>query len=129
MKAKEWVTSDEMAASHDSVPQHKKHAAANLLKCLRDGRAAALAFMTDFGVPVDNNLMGRNVRMMKVQQKPLRRLSAVDQCPSLLPGAWLYRHRPQKRPSGLVGLNPSVGLPPATSPRALPFIPDVSHPG
>jgi transposase len=47
----------------------KKTKPQNLLERLDKYRRLALAFMHDFEVPFDNNLAGRNIRMMKVQQK------------------------------------------------------------
>ena len=48
------------------LPQNK---ARNLLDRFRDHPDGILAFMRDFTVPFDNNLSGRDLRMMKLRQK------------------------------------------------------------
>lgn len=107
------------AATHDPPKP-----AVNLLKRLRDGRQAVLAFMSDFNVPFDNNLAERDGRMMKVQQKVsggFRQLSAAHAF--CLVRGYLATARKNGQAALTVLTNALRGSP-YIPPCALPFMPE-----
>lgn len=61
----------EKGARRQNVPKRvrKKNPAVPLVKRLRECREEVLRFLTDLSVPFDNNGSGRNLRMIKLQQK------------------------------------------------------------
>lgn len=120
---------DEMDASPPpDAPPSKKHPAANLVKRLRDGRDAVLAFMSDFRVPFDNNLAERDVRMMKVHQKVSGGFRQSESAQAFCAVRGYIATARKNDQAALTVLTQALMGTPFIPPCALPFMPRPSPP-